>query len=263
MKQFYALIGIVVALASAPAQTGMPAKANPTVAQPRVLLLSNFKIVSGLVEQTGDKYRLIRGKDVQEIPISQVLYVGESDEAVRQYLASRGQSGSSTPKSTLSVPAQTNSLAARAYATRIQPIVMNQCSTCHTKPDHASEFKLVRISEGYANPQATEQNLATIAKFIDRTNPGQSPLLVKAMTAHGGQRQPAFRDRTHIAFQTLELWSYWVTSPEGSPCPTSVATAIRPTQATSSAPMVQPTPEARPMTSTDPYDPEEFNRTKK
>jgi hypothetical protein len=199
------------------------AAGEPPTGKPLVLLLDNFQIVEGQMELVGETYRVRQGKDVRSIPRKQVLFADESRAAVYRHLLARaGKTRAGDP-------------AARAFVGTVQPILMNTCAKCHCQADHRSAFKLTRVAAGYADPEATSQNVAAAMAFLNGAAPSASPLLVKAITAHGGQRHPALYGRAHPAFRNLEAWTY---------------------QAAGSAkPIV--------TASSDPYDPAAFNRAKR
>lgn len=114
----------------------------------------------------------------------------------------------------------------KMFPAKIQPVLTNLCATCHARADHASDFKLVRVDNGFANPRETARNIRSAAKFLTRENPSASPLLVKAVTPHGGAKDAPMFARTHPAFKNLELWAHWASLPEGSPQPKSIV-AVR------------------------------------
>ncbi len=118
-----------------------------------------------------------------------------------------------------------NGESAKAFAAKIHPILMNLCAGCHSRPD-AGAFQLKRLEPGYANAQGIERNLAASAKQLDRSNPGASPLLVMAVTAHGkGQEAPMF-SKAHPAYKSLELWVHWAAAREGSPVPNTIPQTV-------------------------------------
>lgn len=92
------------------------------------------------------------------------------------------------------------------FVAKVQPILLNQCANCHGAKGHAGAFKLARIPEGYANPEANAANLKAAAGQINREAPANSPLLTYALTAHGGQKAAAFGDRQRPPFQHVEAW---------------------------------------------------------
>jgi hypothetical protein len=238
------------ALAQAPASKSKPGAGG----KPMVLLLDNFQVVDGTVERVGDAYRLRRGKDVTDYPAGKVLFAGESRDEVYKLMMARGVKPPAPPSADL------NSAALRAFPAKVQPVVMNLCADCHAKPDHPGEFKLTRVPAGYAHPEASHRNAKEVARFVSRENPSASPLLTKAVTAHGGQRAPALYDASHPAYRNLELWAHWVAGPERSPMPETVP-ARKPTVMSAPQPAAIALPAPSPVVkSDDPYDPAVFNR---
>jgi hypothetical protein len=234
MKPSYFLLAAgVLAAGPAPDQPPKPADAG----KPMVLLLDNFQVVEGTVERVGDAYRLRRGKDVRDYPAKQVLFAGESREEVYRQMMARGAKP----------PADLHPAAVQAFAAKVQPVLMNLCAKCHAKPDHPGEFKLARVPDGYADPEASGRNAREAARFVTRGDPSASPLLAKAVTAHGGQREPALPNRMHPACNNLEQWARGAAGPEASPAPAKPAAPANPPPAPS------PTP-------ADPYDTAVFNR---
>ncbi len=96
--------------------------------------------------------------------------------------------------------------AANTFAARVQPFLANQCVDCHAKPDHAGAFKLVRVTVTEAGQQATRTNLRAVAAQLRKDDPLSSPLLAKALAAHGGQKLASVASRQAAAYRTLEAW---------------------------------------------------------
>jgi hypothetical protein len=173
-----------------------------------------------------------------------------------------------------------NTASAKAFAAKVQPILANRCADCHARKDHASGFVLKRIDPGLNDPQGAEQNLRAAVKWITPAAPHDSPLLTKAIAAHGKAADPPLPSAGHVAYQVLELWVHWACAAEGSPAPAAVPprpTAPVPTAtpavAVAEPPAVVPVggfataapkpPQATPGTVNpdDPFDPAAFNRT--
>lgn len=214
MKPFYLLPVVLLLLAAG----------EPPAGKPLVLLLDDFQIIEGRAELAGEAYRVHLGKDVRTIPRGRVLFADESRAEVYRHLLSRA--GKKRPADP----------AAREFVAYVQPILMNTCAKCHCQPDHASAFKLTRAAAGYADPEATSQNVVAAMAWLNRAEPASSPLLVKAVTAHGGQRQPALYGRAHPAYRHLEAWAAQAAGTAGSAKPAAPATS-------------------------DPYDPALFNQS--
>ncbi len=136
------------------------------------------------------------------------------------------------------------------FVTKIQAILMNTCASCHAN-QQATKMKLVRVSFGSAtNHRATRYNLAAVGSYIDRENPMNSPLLLRALTAHGDAGSAApIKDRTAPAFRHLEDWVRLATSrlagvpkPPPSILPPGVITVSKPLP-----PADEPAPETLPV----------------
>jgi hypothetical protein len=106
---------------------------------------------------------------------------------------------------------------ATTFASRAQPVLANQCMECHARADYAGAFKLVRVTGFEVGPQSTRANMHATAAQLRKDDPLNSPLLVKALTAHGGMRQPAFATRQALAFRVLEAWVQIATPPAVPP----------------------------------------------
>lgn len=96
------------------------------------------------------------------------------------------------------------------FNTRIQPILLNACASCHAN-SQSGDFQLLRPGDGSARSVA-QRNLAMAVAQLKLDNPSASPLLVKAVSAHGGQTQPPLRDRRVAPAQALQQWADQVTA---------------------------------------------------
>lgn len=212
--------------------------------------------------------------------LEQKLAAQPTPSAVRQASAAVPVQPPTTP------PVAVAPAAAAAFGARIQPILFNLCATCHAHKTYNGAFKLARIPDGYANTEATAANLQAVVGQLNRADSPAAPLLVMALTLHGGQKRPALT-RGHPAFHNLESWamaalpSQPVAVPQAEPgrlpplqaepLPGAVvgATRQRPLPAVTPAAGVQPVtlpkppaPAATPNPG-DPFDPAEFNRLPK
>jgi hypothetical protein len=120
---------------------------------------------------------------------------------------------------------------AAAFVSRAQPVLANQCMECHARPDYPGTFKLVRITGFETGPQSTKANLRATAAHLKKDDPLNSPLLTKALTAHGDMKQPAFVSRQAVAFRVLEAWVLLASGPVVQPMnpPTPTAPTPAPT----------------------------------
>jgi hypothetical protein len=91
------------------------------------------------------------------------------------------------------------------FATRVQPILMNACASCHAS-NYRGEFHLLRSPYGSINQRATRHNLAAAVAQVDKQRPEMSPLLIKAVSMHGNTRQVPLKGRQSAAFRNLQNW---------------------------------------------------------
>jgi hypothetical protein len=139
-------------------------------------------------------------------------------------------------------PPAFNSEAAKVFAARIQPVLANTCGGCHARKDHDGKFKLRYTSGDYVDHEATTANLHAAVRMISHATPGESPLLVKALAAHGGAQDPPLRSRTITAYRNLEVWVYWAASGEGAAVPDVPAVAPTPPVVAAPAPAMPANP---------------------
>lgn len=93
------------------------------------------------------------------------------------------------------------------FATKVQPILANQCAECHAKPTHTGAFKLVNVAPGEIGHRGTKPNLRAVAAQVRKDDLAASPLLVHSLAAHGGQKKPSFASHQAVAYRTLEAWA--------------------------------------------------------
>jgi hypothetical protein len=125
------------------------------------------------------------------------------------------------------------------FSTRAQPVLANQCMDCHARADYPGAFKLIRVTGFELGPQSTKSNLRAAAAQLKKDDPLNSPLLAKALAAHGGMKQPAFVSRNAAAFRILEAWVLQAVGPVVQPMvpPTPPGPVTEPTP-----PRVDPIP---------------------
>jgi hypothetical protein len=100
------------------------------------------------------------------------------------------------------------------FASKVNAVLMNSCATCHARED-TKAFRLNRLG---GRTGATKNLMAALAQ-VTPANPAASPILVKAVTAHGSAAEAPFKTRSHPAYQTLETWVRIARAPEGTPVP--------------------------------------------
>jgi hypothetical protein len=89
------------------------------------------------------------------------------------------------------------------FATRVQPILMNTCVSCHSG-GRGGDFQLLRTDGGQRG--STQANLIAVLSQVKADNPLLSPLLIKAVSPHGNAAQAPITDRQSIPFKTLHGW---------------------------------------------------------
>ncbi|MSQ93179.1 MAG: hypothetical protein EXR98_01335 [Gemmataceae bacterium] len=90
------------------------------------------------------------------------------------------------------------------FTNGVQPILMNTCATCHST-GNGGKFHLDRVSDN-TKKVGTQRNLAAVLAFVDLERPSISPLLVRAITPHGGALAPAIKDRSAKPAQSIQQW---------------------------------------------------------
>jgi hypothetical protein len=173
----------------------------------------------------------------------------------------------------LADPIDCGAEAFKRFATKVQPVLMNTCASCHAGAN-AGSFRLQpAYADGLNSRTATQRNLAAALAQIDRGRPSASPLLLRALAAHGGAAVPPLRDHDVPPYRLLEEWVKLVL-PDSSPAPAPAAPAtpaVVPTSHTTAAPPAKadtepqtafgsgnaPPPKEEPK---DPFDPADFNR---
>jgi hypothetical protein len=99
-----------------------------------------------------------------------------------------------------------NSDALSLFTTRVQPILMNACASCHCN-GRGGSFQLMRVSNSSTtNRTATQHNLAAALRRVDLDRPAMSLLLIKALSDHGGANQAPIKKRESPAYRSLEDW---------------------------------------------------------
>ncbi len=92
------------------------------------------------------------------------------------------------------------------FVSRVQPILMNTCASCHVG-EKGGAFKLARAAEGgTVSRRATQQNLAAVLSHVTLARPEVSPLLVKAVSIHGDASQPPIKSRQAPPYRAIEDW---------------------------------------------------------
>jgi hypothetical protein len=111
------------------------------------------------------------------------------------------------------------------FASRVHAILLNGCANCHAKPE-AKTFRLTRTG----GRSALSKNLMSALAQVNPADPAASPILAKAITAHGTATDAPFKGRTHPAYQTLAIWARFARAPEGTPPPDDPLPSARPAE---------------------------------
>jgi hypothetical protein len=110
------------------------------------------------------------------------------------------------PAPAVSPAIEINAEAMGQFISRVQPVLMNACASCHVS-GQAGSFHLVRAVEGgLVNRRATQQNLQAVLGQIDREHWEGSALLTRAVTVHGQASQPPLKNRQAPPYRNLEDW---------------------------------------------------------
>jgi hypothetical protein len=107
--------------------------------------------------------------------------------------------------------------AAASFPRHVQPVLVNLCADCHAKPGYTGAFKMACGTLQDSDPAIARHNLKAAVAQVKKGDPGASPLLVKALTAHGGMKEPVFAGRGTPAYRTLEAWVYLAADSKTSP----------------------------------------------
>lgn len=160
------------------------------------------------------------------------------------------------------VPLELSTESISQFVTKVQPILMNACASCHAAGREGT-FKLARA---VGNTTAARQNLAAVLAQLNLDQPEASPLLTSALNIHGEATQPPLKGRQVAAFHTLEGWVRLIVAKNprlreqtGGVVAAEVSKEAPQTEArpTGWAAESKAKPAARPA---DPFDPAAFNR---
>jgi hypothetical protein len=126
-------------------------------------------------------------------------------------------------------PIECGAEAFKRFATKVQPVLMNACASCHAG-DHVGKFRLERVfSDSLNSRPATQRNLNATLATIDRAKPAASGLLQQAVTAHGGAALPPLRDRGVPGYKHLDEWVKLTLNDSSAP-PAPMAPAAEPSK---------------------------------
>jgi hypothetical protein len=151
------------------------------------------------------------------------------------------------------------------FVSKVQPILMNTCAGCHAA-GKGGHYKLQRTFDyGSQTGRAVTLNVSATVAHLNHEQPLNSPLLLKAISAHGDSTTPPLKGRNTPAYKLLEQFVRLTTAHAGGP---TTPPAVVPASFNEARPVeVKPQP-ARPVESkpadpkpgNDPFDPALFNR---
>lgn len=153
----------------------------------------------------------------------------------------------------------------REFTTRVQPLLANRCNgaACHGSGS-SNAFQVAYDSLGSGRPTAAETrlNLQSALPWIDPEHPLASPLLVRAVEAHGGAPEPPLEARDRAAVENLRRWVSALSNQSdrfaaGDADASQLAAQDQQPSAASAVDAGQP---VRLPGVEDPFDPELFNR---
>jgi len=225
------------------------AQVSPTDAPARVGV-ARWLMFAGLREQA-----LTEAREIQKLQPANTTAAGmvrSLEESLKQFPPEGAPVVAAKPAAGTLVAvereADVTAEGAATFSSRAQPVLANQCMECHARPDYPGAFKLIRITGFEVGPQSTRANLRSTAAQLKKEDPLNSPLLAKALTQHGGMKQPAFVSRLAPGYRTLEAWVALATPPLVQPM-NPPAQPVLPTQVTATVvpPMPVPTNPVLPM----------------
>jgi hypothetical protein len=109
------------------------------------------------------------------------------------------------------------------FATKVNAVLLNTCASCHARDD-VKAFHLTRVS----GRGGVARNLMAALPHVNPADPAKSPILLQAVTPHGGATEPPIKTRNHPAYQTLETWARIARAAEGTATAALPPTAAHP-----------------------------------
>jgi hypothetical protein len=100
------------------------------------------------------------------------------------------------------------------FAGKVNAVLLNTCASCHARDD-VKAFHLTRVG----GRGGATRNLMAALPHVNPADPAASPILLKAVTPHGGATDAPIKTRAHPAYQTLEAWVRFARAPEGTAVP--------------------------------------------
>lgn len=158
--------------------------------------------------------------------VATAQFRGEPDgEGAVQNVSHREPETAQTPShldSETLVHASSAPAALHEFTARVQPILLARCSQCHhPQSDPPTNWNLVLPTGGAlrVTQRATLANLSATKPFCDPNDPEQSPLIQKAIQAHGGSQtgKPPIAEHEAALTATLIHWITTLSAPSKRP----------------------------------------------
>jgi hypothetical protein len=184
------------------------------------LRLARWCAVHGLREQglaEAEAAAKLRPNDPEALALLRGLAQLKELPASKQDLIEANPSQSAVAEE-LAAPPDFNSAAYGHFVSRVQPLLMNACASCHAGSE-SGKFKLIRVFDIAGDRQGSLQNLAATLAQVNRDNQLLSPLLTKSLTAHGDAARAPLKGADAPAYRQLEAWVQFALAPEGTPKP--------------------------------------------
>jgi hypothetical protein len=224
-----------------------PTRQQPSAAGPgsgKFIVLKGNKLVEGSVSVAGEKAVLRQGSFEREMPKTDVLFVAETKDDVYRFMLAQVPATDAAARLGVArwcmfAGLREQALVEAREVLKIQPINASAAQMVRSleeslklaPPDGSAPVVAVRppggvleteldvdlTAEGATTFASRAPNMHATAAQLRKDDPLNSPLLVKALTAHGGMRQPAFATRQALAFRVLEAWVQIATPPAVPP----------------------------------------------
>ncbi|WP_182870761.1 hypothetical protein [Stieleria mannarensis] len=93
------------------------------------------------------------------------------------------------------------------FTARIQPILMNRCTSCHARDGrNEREFQIhTALTSRWAPKDVARENLQAVMKYVDQAAPGNSLIRLRASDGHGGRRH-SFGNEGSAMMANLDRW---------------------------------------------------------
>jgi hypothetical protein len=181
-------------------------------------------------------------------------------DSVQRAVATRGAGPAPGPRpappAQAAAPVDVSLESLSAFATRVQPVLMNACVRCHSA-GRGGRFNLVRsYDSGPVNRRATQQNLAAVLAQVNLKRPELSPLLIKAVSAHGSDLKAPLPGQDAPPYRLVVDWILRTRATNPHLCQEGTQTAEAPAPRLGTAPPAALVPVAyRPAAGAAPADP--------